>query len=229
VRSPSPALVLFDIDGTLIRGAGPHHKQALVDAIRCVTGIETTANGIPVHGMLDRDILTLMMQAGGLPVSRIRRVMPEIVQRAQSMYARRCPDLREKTCPGVRALLGRLRRRGVPMGLVTGNLTRIGWMKMRRAGLYDHFRFGAFSEMARDRAGLARLAVRRAKQSGWIDGDALVTLIGDAPADILAARANGIRSVAVETGLSLPADLATHSPDVQVADLRALRLSTLLP
>lgn len=115
------------------------------------------------------------------------------------------------------------------MGLVTGNLTRIGWMKMRRAGLHEHFRFGAFAEMARDRAGLARLAIRQARQSGWIDRNTQITLIGDAPADILAAQANGIRCVAVATGLSQPEELAVHRPDIQIADLRELRLSMLLP
>jgi len=34
----APALVLFDIDGTLVRRAGPHHRQALVDAVHRVTG-----------------------------------------------------------------------------------------------------------------------------------------------------------------------------------------------
>ena len=36
----APALVLFDIDGTLIRRAGPHHRQALVDAVRKITGVK---------------------------------------------------------------------------------------------------------------------------------------------------------------------------------------------
>jgi beta-phosphoglucomutase-like phosphatase (HAD superfamily) len=63
---PADALVLFDIDGTLIRRAGPHHREALVAAIRCTVGVETTTEGVPVAGMLDRDILaTMMRRAGG--------------------------------------------------------------------------------------------------------------------------------------------------------------------
>jgi beta-phosphoglucomutase-like phosphatase (HAD superfamily) len=34
----SRALVLFDIDGTLVRRAGPHHREALVEAVRAPTG-----------------------------------------------------------------------------------------------------------------------------------------------------------------------------------------------
>ena len=51
------ALVLFDIDGTLVRRAGSHHRDALVEGVRRVTGLETTTAGIPVQGMLDPDIL----------------------------------------------------------------------------------------------------------------------------------------------------------------------------
>ena len=56
------ALVLFDIDGTLTRRTGPHHRDALVEGIRKVTGLRTTTDGIPLHGMLDPVILTRMMR-----------------------------------------------------------------------------------------------------------------------------------------------------------------------
>src|SRR5437667_12829848 len=116
----APALVLFDIDGTLIRRAGPHHRQALVDAVRAVTGLETTTEHIPVHGMLDPDILTRMMGDARATRAQIRRAMPAVIEKAQALYVRRCPDLCAKTCPGVKSLLSRLRRRGIPLALVTG-------------------------------------------------------------------------------------------------------------
>ena len=68
-------MVLFDIDGTLIRRAGPHHRQALVDAVRAITGIETTTEGVPVQGMLDRDILTVMLRNAGGSATLVRRAM----------------------------------------------------------------------------------------------------------------------------------------------------------
>ena len=63
--STAPALALFDIDGTLIRRAGPHHRQALVEAIRRVTGLATTTDGIPLYGMLDPDIIREMLRQAG--------------------------------------------------------------------------------------------------------------------------------------------------------------------
>ena len=179
-------------------------------------------------GMLDRDILSVMMQRAGMSRAAIRRVMPEVVARAQSIYVRRAPDISRKVCPGVRSLLRRLTARGVVIGLVTGNLSRIGWRKMERAGLKQYFRFGAFAELAHDRAGLVRVAIRRARKERWIGRDSAITLIGDHPNDVLAAKANGIRVVAVGTGIIEQQELESHAPNIFVPDLRSLVLDELL-
>ena len=224
----APALALFDIDGTLLRRAGPHHRQALIDAVRRVTGLETTTDGIPLYGMLDPDILREMLLEAGAAPRDIRAAMPRILESARRIYVRTCPVLERKTCPGVKRLLARLEREGIVMGLVTGNLERIGWKKMERAGLKRYFRFGAFSEMARDRAGLVKLAIRRARAEGWINRSTPISLIGDAPADILAAQANGVRSIAVATGIVSRDKLRDHAPDLLLEDLRELELGMLL-
>ena len=218
------ALVLFDIDGTLVRRAGPHHREALVEGIRRVTGIETTTDRIPVQGMLDPDILTRMMRNAGVADAHIRAAMPEIIGAAERHYLSVCPPLHASHCPGVQPLLERLTRHGFLLGLVTGNLSRIGWRKLQRAGLRRYFRFGAFGEMAKTRAGLARIAIREARGRGWIGRAAPVSLIGDAPADIVAARANRIRVIAVKTGITPPAELHAHAPDYLLPNLRHLRM-----
>jgi phosphoglycolate phosphatase len=223
----SGTLVLFDIDGTLIRRAGSAHRQSLVDAVHRVTGVRAGLDHIPLHGMLDPDILSWMMRDAGLAPGVIRRQMRAICAKAESLFTRRCPDLMEKTCPGVRTLLGRLDRRGVPMALVTGNLPRIGWRKMERAGLRGHFRSGAFAGMARDRAGLAAMAIREARRQGWVSPKARVVLIGDAGSDVIAAKANGALAVAVRTGVTPEAELAEAGPDILLDDLRQFRLSML--
>lgn len=225
---PAPAVVLFDIDGTLLRRSGPHHREALVEAVRRVTGLDTSTDGIPVQGMLDRDILARMLRAAGAPAAQVRAWMPAIVRSAQALYARRCPPLASKLCPGVRPLLARLERAGIPLGLVTGNLSRIGWTKLERAGLRRYFRFGAFAEQGATRAALARMAVRQAREVGWVGRRTVVSLIGDHPNDVLAARRNKLRAIAVATGLSSREELAACSPDLLLEDLRQLRLSMLL-
>ena len=202
----------LDIDGTLVRRAGPHHRLALIEAIRVVAGVETTTDGIPVHGMLDPDIIRLMLPGRD-------DLMPRIIEVAQDLYDP--PELIGKTCPGVIELLEHLRERAT-LALVTGNLTRIGWRKLQRAGVDGFFRFGAFGEMAPTRGGLARLAIERARSEGPVGK---ITLIGDAPQDVRAAQENGIRSIAVRTGVTPPSDLEACRPDHLYDDLTQLDLS----
>jgi len=95
---------------------------------------------------------------------------------------------------------------------------------MERAGLKQYLRFGAFAELAPDRAGLVRIAVGRARREGWIDRASPIALIGDHPNDIRAARANSVRSIAVATGVVSAEELARHAPDVLVPDLRELSM-----
>jgi phosphoglycolate phosphatase len=216
------SLFLFDIDGTLIRRAGPHHRQALVDAVRQVTGRESTTEGIPVQGMLDPVILQMMMAAAGMEDESVRAALPAVIEAAQDVYEDGVPDLREKCCPGVAALLDELQRRGVVTALVTGNLTRIGWHKLERADLAHYFHFGAFGEMAGTRGGLVKLAIERARREKLIDDGAPVSMVGDAPQDVIAAQENGIRSIAVRTGITPAGDLEACNPDIILDDLTAL-------
>ena len=206
---------LFDIDGTLLRGAGPQHGEVLVEAIRQVVGVPASIAGIPVHGMLDQDILTEMLLRAGRSSADIASALPDILRRAQQSYPLCCPDLRGKVLPGVREVLDEISALGFPIGLVTGNLTAIGWCKVERAGLKSYFQFGAFAEMSTTRAGLAAIA---RKLSG-ADDDALITQTGDAPSDIIAARENRFRSVAVATGMTSLTDLAKLGPHLLLNDL----------
>jgi len=99
---------------------------------------------------------------------------------------------------------------------------------MESAGLRRYFRFGAFAEMGNTRTALARLALAQARRRGWIQQHTRLWLIGDHPNDVTAARANSIRSIAVKTGLATHDDLAKHSPDLLLEDLRALDCRSLL-
>ena len=223
------AVVLFDIDGTLVRRAGPHHREALETAVQRVTGYNCTTEGIPVQGMLDGDILIEMLRRAGAQGPRIRAMLPAVMREAERVYLRNAPrDLHARVCPGARAFLRRLNRAAIPAGLVTGNLSSIGWRKMESAGLRHYFRFGAFAEMGATRAALARLAVAQARRRGWIRTGTRVWLIGDHPNDVNAARANSIGAIAVKTGLATHDDLAEHSPDLLLDDLRELDCRRLL-
>ncbi len=216
------SLVLFDIDGTLLRGAGPHHKRALIEGIRRVTGCETTLDGIDTSGMLDRDLIASMLANAGFGEHAAQR-LPDIMQGCQHAYLANCADdLSPFLCRGVSRLLGRLQAAGAALGLVTGNLSSIGWKKMELAGIHLFFSVGAFAEDGHTRTELARIAAERAREAGLMGDGARISLIGDHPNDIAAAKANGFQSVAVASGVTPYEQLHAMQPDVLVHHLEEL-------
>lgn len=222
------ALALFDIDGTLLSKAGPHHRQALEWAVKTTTGRPGTTEGIPVAGMLDTDIVMAMLAAAGVARTEAGRLMTPIRRCAARRYRDLCPALHGKVCPGVRHLLRDLRRSGVLTGLVTGNFERIAWRKLERAGLAGFFRFGSFAGQGSTRGALARRAIAEARRKGWIEEPAPVSLVGDHVNDILAAKEAQVRSVAVATGVVSLEELAGHAPDILIPDLRSMRAAVLM-
>jgi phosphoglycolate phosphatase-like HAD superfamily hydrolase len=208
-------IVLFDIDGTLMRGAGPHHKEALVEAARTVMNIHCSLEGVDTSGRLDRDLLTLMLQNAGVAKRKIADNLARMMEASQHHYTLHCQlDLSAKLCPGVTQALERLRASDIPMGLVTGNLSAIAWRKLQLAGIDHFFSFGGFAEEGSTRARLAKTAVLHAKRKGLASARCRVALIGDHANDIAAAQANGYRSIAVATGVMQPDQLSRFKPDL---------------
>ncbi len=211
-----------------MRRAGPQHRLALIRAVHDVLGLDTTTDGVPLHGMLDPDIIRCMLENADIAPSDIDAAMPAILIAAEEAYlATEIPDIRDKRCPAVPEILDLLAERGVAMALVTGNLPRIGWRKLERAGIHHYFRHGGFGGMAPTRGGLTKLAIADALRDGRITPGARISLIGDAPQDIRAAQENGIQSIAVRTGVTPPGELEACGPDHLLEDLTRLDLSIL--
>lgn len=120
-------------------------------------------------------------------------------------------QVKSELCPGIRGLLERLSAEGKLLGLATGNLERIGWIKVEAAGIREHFSFGAFADRHETREDIFRDAASQV--AGKLGPDARLCFIGDTPRDVIAARAIGAKCIAVATGIFSISQLSEHSPD----------------
>lgn len=134
-------LVLFDIDGTLLHGMPPVHRNALCAAAGEVFGVTLTASDLGLTGgMTDTAILRRALLGAGLPADEIARGLPTCLAAAASAYEWLVPtDLRHYHTPHAAATLAWLRERGIILGLVTGNVARIAAVKLAAAGLANYF------------------------------------------------------------------------------------------
>lgn len=195
-------LVLFDIDGTLLHGRPEGHTRAMVDAMALVWSVPVVPDdvwAIDPPGRTDREIARLVLRGHGVDDARIDSGMGEWMD----MAARRHDEVaHEHPAPvaaqGALEVTGALRADGAEIALLTGNLEPIGRAKVAAAGLGDRFGDGGgFGSDAERRSDLVAIARARATVR-HSDGD--VVIVGDTPRDVAAARAAGVRVVAVTTG-----------------------------
>lgn len=200
-------LVLFDIDGTLLQRASTEHAQALLRALREVHGDEHAFEplGIAAAGRTDGAIARDLLEAVGVRGEAVDREVESVARACCAAYEELCPaDLSHKVAAGIPELLAEVSARTSEFSssLVTGNFEPVARLKLARAGIGHHFPVGqgGFGSDAELRDELPPLARARAGANGEPWPRERTVVVGDTPADIACARADGLRVVAVTTG-----------------------------
>lgn len=212
-----PALVMFDLDGTLLDSAPD--LAAAVDAMlerlgRAPAGLDKVrlwiGNGARV---LVRRALADDMQHDAVDDAAADSALALFMAFYGGSHAL------TRVYPGVLDSLALLRTLGVRLAVITNKPERFVAPLLADMGLgdFDWIVGGdTLPQQKPDPAGL--LWVMR--QAGVVAGQAL--FIGDSRNDIRAARAAGVRCVALSYGYNHGEPIASEQPDLVVDDLREL-------
>jgi phosphoglycolate phosphatase len=211
---------LFDIDGTLANTRGGAHYNSFHTALREVFGCDTRIDNVPVHGNTDPGILRAALQHCGKLPDDFESRLPRAWAIMNAEVAQKADEMKVELCPGIPELLAELRRQGKLIGVVTGNLEEVGWLKLERGGIRHFFDFGSFSDTREKREDIFHHGVELARN---LRGpETTVCFIGDTPNDVRAAEHLGLPVVAVATGIYSREDLAKESPTVCVTTCNEL-------
>jgi phosphoglycolate phosphatase len=211
---------LFDIDGTLLNSRDGVHYEAFLIAMRELYGRPVRMEGVPVQGSTDPIILLHALQQAGVNEAEGRAALPEAMARMCSEVEARSDQLRPVLCSAVPKLLAELNAMGKLMGVTSGNLERIGWAKLRAAGIDEYFCFGSFSDRNETRTGIFRWGAAEARRR--LGPEARICFVGDTPADVRAAKACGFPVIAVATGIFSMEELAKGEPEMCIPDCETL-------
>jgi phosphoglycolate phosphatase-like HAD superfamily hydrolase len=213
-------VAVFDIDHTLV-DVLRFHEAAFRRTLAVAYGVRVELRAIDFSGETTVNLLRRLAAFSGLSDHASEAGLGQ----ALAVYCRVLveeldPDLRGHLLPGVRELLTLLDRRGVLLGVASGNPRAVGLEVLRRADLLHHFSVTAFGDEAVDRAGVVAIALTRAATVlGSHLRPASAVVIGDSVRDVEAGRAAGARTMALATGLSSWAELSAARPDHLLADL----------
>ncbi|CAL9111534.1 unnamed protein product [Musa acuminata var. zebrina] len=213
-------LVTFDVDGTLIRSTGSAsnhlHRQAFAHAFLRVFGLQNaTIEAVQHHGQTDPIILVNTAIHYGVSSNVAAERLPDMKTEMLKYAREHVEEIGEglEVLPGVASLLDALSSSNVVIGLVTGNLEEIAWMKMDGLGIRKYFtvpNFGGFGSDHIDRGHLVKIAADRAKELCPAGFDLRVH-VGDTPNDIKAAEYGGALAIGVCTGIFTEEELKKSS------------------
>jgi len=218
------ALVLFDLDGTLVDSAPDiaHAANLALREVGCVTRSEAEIRTYVGNGA---EKLIHRCLTGEREGEATEALHAATYRAFQSHYAK-CLSDRTRVFPGVLETLEQLGDAGILLGCVTNKPARFTLPLLEALELARHFRVTVSGDtLPRKKPDPAPLleAARRCKVEA-----ADCVMVGDSLADLGAARAAGMRIFCVDYGYPAGADLSAHAPDAFVGDMREF-LPLLLP
>ncbi|HTU62687.1 MAG TPA: HAD family hydrolase [Polyangiales bacterium] len=237
-------VILFDIDGTLLRGFGIG-SRAMLRAGQAICGLKFDLEGVMISGGLDpiiyreaaikmglNDHHTLHDEFRDRYLHELERELRELFAHERPPTVAEAPLLhaaaaaagarRPELLPGIHALLQALSGRDdVAVGLLTGNYQRAVPLKFAAVGLdIQAFVAGGFGDDADTRPGLLPVALQRMERALGVGLHAKnVVVVGDTIRDVDCALQNGSRCLAVGTGYRPLEELQKAGAHRVVADL----------
>lgn len=219
---PAGRLVLWDIDGTLLR-AGVIARECFDQAVEAVTGSHPGPHDVAMSGKTDPQIAREILAYAGVPdasglIAAVIEHMEEILAGAVEVI-----QGHGRVLPGVVEILDRLAAEpAVHQTVLTGNTRRNAATKLTALGLADRLDLeaGAYGSDEEDRLRLLPVALERARRLRDLDvAPESVWIVGDTERDLACARAGGARCLLVGTGRIPLADLEAAGADVVLPDL----------
>jgi phosphoglycolate phosphatase-like HAD superfamily hydrolase len=226
VDPASLRILLWDIDGTLLRSVRPNSfKDYTIPMLEEVFGTAGRLHEMQVSGMTDLQIVGEALRDEGFTHEHIRARVHEVRERYMIAMRGVTGNGVEyfRILPGVRETLTAVAEHPrYHSALLTGNIEPAAHLKMELVGLSEFFTLpGAFGDESHDRRDLPALAADRIREFLQLDlAPEQFIVIGDTPNDIACARHFGARALSVATSRMYSVDnlLACH-PDALLREL----------
>jgi phosphoglycolate phosphatase len=222
-------LILFDVDGTLIKRGDPDHLAAMDHGVHTVfpDAKDASVTRVEFDGKVDRLIATEILAQAGISMSAEDPGLDRVFELAGQYYRERWtgqPGGLEDLLPGVSELVPKLAMDDAfALGVLTGGSRGIVAVKLERLGLVESFPIGSFGNEVPNRPALVPLALERAAAYfGEVFEPEQVVIVGDTPADVNCAHVHGIPCLGVTTGKFNNEAMRAAGADEVLPDLSAV-------
>jgi phosphoglycolate phosphatase-like HAD superfamily hydrolase len=213
-------LVLFDIDGILIKNAHslerPSETRML---IKKHFGLDVDLKAVSINGMTDRGSLITRLNSAGLKDAHLDPRLEVALNDYVNITKEVLNEFGVEKISGVEDLIKELLKKKITLGVLTGNTSARAKLKLETVNLWHYFKIGAFGHSSAVRSELVPMALKDAKEKTGISFDKKnVFIIGDTIRDIECAKEGGVKVIAVATGKDSIEVLKKENPDFAFRD-----------
>ena len=213
-------LILFDIDGTLLRSRGIG-LRSMKEAVFAIHGVEVDPSKMDTGGRLDPHLFHELLSSHDLPSEpeHLNELSDAYVERMHHHFSR---ETWADALPGARTLVETVHEHdAMTASVLTGNIEQTCWLKLADAGFpQGWFEFGVFGDEGDTRRDLPAVGLNRYLNT---IGDPLephkAIVIGDTANDVDCAKHNGCTVIAVATGKTSREELENAKPDLVLDSL----------
>lgn len=210
-KNTKKKLALFDIDGTLVSTTKESIDQwriRVVEVFKYVYDKDLAPDFdlARVNGKVERRYFREIAQMLGVTTETFEEKFPLAAEYFHTLLTKHIEN-KNITFSRIEEawdLVSQLKNLpDVDLGLVTGNIEKNAWLKLKSAEFHTPFEVGGFGDHVEDRGDLVLEAIEKAQNHfGTRYEKADVVVIGDTIHDIASAKKAGVVSVGVATGVT---------------------------
>jgi phosphoglycolate phosphatase-like HAD superfamily hydrolase len=210
-------LVLFDVNETLVRDT-KDVSEYVSESIRNIYGTLVEVNLSKYIGMTSQETAEAVLLENGMPKDEIEQKLVRYTEDLFYTYYNVAGHDRQTLFEGAGELLEELSKKGVLIGIATGESEKIARFRIEKAGLSNYFAFGAFAKDGRSAEDIVGKALEKAKSEFSFSGNA--ALVCSSPNFVSAAKRFGIKSAGIANGKFSGEELKNAGADVATKSLK---------
>ena len=207
-------LILFDVDKTLLVDS-KDISEYVAESLRNIYGMVVSVNLNDYEGDTSQNIAEAVLRAAGMEEKEIKSRLNRYMEDVFYTYYNVAGHDKLKVHDGSAELLSDLEKRGMLIGIATGEGERIVKFKVEKAGLDKLFKIGGYGNNGKEMKDIIGFAINKAAEEHEFEKQSIF-VVGSSPYAIKAAKELGLYAIAIADGKYSVDDLKAANPDVVV-------------
>jgi phosphoglycolate phosphatase-like HAD superfamily hydrolase len=212
-------LILIDVSSTIVKDL-KDVSEYVFEAIRSRYGLEPQFKLDDYEGVPAQLMVSDILEKNGVTKEEINSRLAGCVEELGYSYYNVVGREAITVLGGAKQLLDELTKRGVIVGIATGDVEEIVKNKLQRAHLTEYFKFGEYGNNENDFKRIIERATERAKKEFGLDANCAVWVVASYPQIIKGAKAAGAKAIGVTSSRYSKDELAGAGADEVVGSVK---------